>query len=103
MAHARTFIKDIKWYVSHQFEENWLIADAVAIGAISDIVCGVQINESRYYPWLPATGYVGVIKNNEKVKHDELKDLMVKEMIKKIIAGEPYKVGRRTSGTRLLD
>ncbi|MCK5757549.1 MAG: hypothetical protein KAH14_00540 [Clostridiales bacterium] len=96
-------ISDIKWYVSHQFEEKWLIADAVAIGAISDIVCGVQINEGRYYPWLTTTGYVGVVKNSEKAKNDELKNLMIRELIMKIIAGEPYKVGRRTSGSRLLD
>ncbi len=94
------FITYIKWYVSHLFEEMWLIADAVAIGAISDIVCGVLINEGRYFPWLPTTGYVGVVKNTEK---DELKNLMINEMVKKIITGEPYKVGKRTSGSSFLD
>ena len=96
-------ITDIKWYVSHQFEEKWMVADAKAIGAISDIVCGVQVSEGPYYPWLPTKGYVGVIRNNEKVKNKELRNLMIKELIVKIVTNEPYRVGKRTSGSRLLD
>jgi len=97
------YIKDIKWYVNHQFEEKWLIADATSIGAISDIVCGVQIDEGRYYPWLPITGYIGVVKISEEYKDEELKSLMIEEIIMKIITDEPYKSGARTSGFRIMD
>lgn len=96
-------IKDIKWFVEHKYEDKWFIADAISIGAITDIVCGVKIEEGKYYPWVPSTGYIGVIKSSVRDKNEEVKVLLIRELIEKILADEPYKVGVRTSGTRLLD
>jgi len=97
------YIKDIKWFINHRFEEKWLIAEAVSIGAISDIAYGVQVNESRYYPWLSEEAYIGVVKTSEEYKDEELKSLLIQEMITKIITDEPYKSGTRTSGFRIMD